>query len=188
MSAKETERVTIPVTADRAAEVQSAAATLTRAEGKSRKPPDVGRNALVFYLRSVRACLTCQAGSVCHVHGTLALRPEAAAAVDEIGPSHADIRRVTSLYFGLFKETRGEAPAFGQREGKAVKDLVAAVGLERAESAIRSAFSDAFWKDRATICTIATDPSRHLGGAAPASAKRGSLQADSGFVGGEEVK
>lgn len=188
MSAKETERVTIPVTPDRAAEVQHVAAMFTRAEGKSRKPPDIGRNAIVYYMRSVHACLTCQSGSVCATHGTLALRPESATVTQEEGPATTEIRATTGLYFGLYKEVRGEAPAFGKREGKAVKDLLVAVGPERAERAIRAAFADSFWRDKSTICSIAADPSRFLGTAPAPSGRRGSLQADSGFVGGEEVK
>ncbi len=186
MSAKETERVTIPVTPDRAAEVQHVAAMFTRAEGKSRKPPDIGRNAIVYYMRCVKACLTCQSGGVCQVHGTLALRPESAVAPED-GPSAADIAKVNTLYFGLYSEARGEAPAFGPREGKAVKSLIVAVGAERAMSAIRAAFADTFWRGKVTITVISQDPSRFLG-TVPDARPRGSLQADSGFQGGKEVK
>jgi hypothetical protein len=155
------------------ADAQQCATWLTRAEGPVKLPATVA-NAIVFYRASMAKCLTCQSGQRCDAHGTQALRPPPA--IDE--PAGEDCRRITSVYFACFTEARGQAPIFGNPEGAAVKRLITAAGVDRAEQAIRGAYSDSYWRDKSTILTISADPSRHIGNA---PSKKASLQADSGF-------
>lgn len=161
-------------------------AMLTKAEGKRRNHKDVVRNAFAFYIASISHCISCRAGSKCTVHGTAAVRPDADKKPEKdasIDPEQLSLLR--DVYFLLFTEARGERPSFGDREGKALKDLLKAEGFERAKKAVVAAYGDEFWRGKATIRTIASDPSRHLG--EPSQKKQGgSLQRDSGFQGGKE--
>lgn len=184
MTVKAPHHISVPVDATAYADAQQLAAWLSRAEGPV-KLPRVGSNALAFYHAAVAKCPCCQAGAVCTIHGSAALQPSSAA--DGKGPSGADYQRVTSAYFAHFTKARGMQPTFRDAEGAAVKHLIVANGVERAERAIVAAFADPFWRSKATIITIAADPSRHLGDA-PIQAKQTTLQADSGFQGGREVR
>lgn len=73
---------------------------------------------------------------------------------------------VTECYFAEYKRVRGKAPPFGSRDGKAVKELLASMAdnPDRVCAAIRKAFLDPFWADKATICAINADPGRFDGG------------------------
>ena len=73
---------------------------------------------------------------------------------------------VTDCYFAEYKRVRGKAPPFGSRDGKAVKELLASMAGDpvRVCAAIRKAFLDPFWADKATICAINADPGRFDGG------------------------
>jgi hypothetical protein len=169
--------ITVQTSGDNAslyADAQQCSAWLTRAEGPV-KLPSVVANAIVFYKTAVAKCLTCQAGERCSVHGTAALRPPA----ERPDVDYDAVRRVTQAYFACFTEARGARPTFTDRDGAAVKQLIRVAGTDRAEQAIRNAFSDTYWKGKATISTIASDPSRHLGDSKIAA--KGSLQADSGY-------
>lgn len=173
--------ITVQTSGDNAtlyADAQQCSAWLTRAEGPV-KLPSVVANAIVFYRASLAKCLTCQAGERCATHGTAALRPPS----ERTDVDTESVRRITHIYFACFAEARGTRPTFTDRDGAAVKQLIRVAGAERAEQAIRAAFSDSYWKSKATIATIAADPSRHLGDVKP-SATKGTLQADSGFDGG----
>lgn len=75
---------------------------------------------------------------------------------------------VVAAYFDAFTAARGDRPAFDARAGKAAKGLLASLGEAGAIAAIRAAYADPFWAPKATICTIASDPSRHVGSARPA--------------------
>lgn len=178
-----TTAIQIDVPVDAAADC---VAMLTKAEGKRRNHKDVLRNAFAFYVASISHCISCRAGSRCEVHGTAALRPDADKKPEkDTSVDPAEFTLLRDVYFLLFTEARRERPSFGAREGKALKDLLKAEGFDRAKKAIVAAFADEFWRGKATILTIALDPSRHLG---EASQKKqgGSLQRDSGFQGGKE--
>jgi len=178
-----TTTVSIEVPIDSAADI---VALLTKAEGKRRNHKDALRNAFAFYVVSISHCISCRAHSKCSVHGTAALRPDADKKPEKdtsVDPEQLTLLR--DVYFLLFAEARGERPSFGDREGKAIKDLLRAEGFDRAKKAIVTAFADEFWRSKATICTIAADPSRHLGEPSQKS-QGGSLQRDSGFQGGKE--
>jgi hypothetical protein len=178
--------LTVRMPTGRFSDVQEAAAKLTRAEGKNVKPPDIGRNALAFYCAAIAKCPACCTGTKCSIHGTAAVRPGAEPEPDD-GPSAADCRRVTDAYFAAFTSARGARPPFGAREGKAVKDIVSAVGVDSACAVVAAAFADDFWKGKATILIIASDPSRHIGDAPKSKGKTASsLQPDSGYKGGDE--
>lgn len=88
-------------------------------------------------------------------------------------------------YFAAYESARGAKPPFGAREGKAVKSLLEKLGgdPERACKCIVNAFSDAFWRDRVTINTIAADPGKFDGTrAAPAARSYGPPKQPGGFV------
>ena len=155
-------------------EAQQCAAWLSRAEEGAIKLPATVANAIVFYHAAMAKCLKCQSGQRCEIHGTEALRPSAT----EPDIPAEQFQRITSVYFACFAEVRGQRPTFGPREGVAVKRLVREAGVDRAESAIRSAFADPYWRNKSTILTIASDPSKHLGNGALV---KSTLQADSGF-------
>lgn len=165
------------------ADAQQSASWLTQAERRPVKLTGAVANAIVFYRASMAKCIACQAGQKCDVHGTDALRPPTA----QSDVATEDFQRITHTYFACFTEARGERPTFSASDGTAVKRLIKAAGVERAEQAIRAAFSDSYWRSKATIATIASDPSRHLGAANGST--RSTLQADSGFEGhGKEIR
>lgn len=68
------------------------------------------------------------------------------------------------FYAAEFERVRGVKPAFGGREGKAVKTLLEVVGgdVARAQMAIRNALTVGAWPANATILDVAKDPSRYL--------------------------
>jgi hypothetical protein len=80
-------------------------------------------------------------------------------------PEPSGHREVIDHYFAVFEGRRGVKPAFGGREGKAVKTLLEALGgdVERAKAAIRTALEPGSWPLNATILDVAKDPSRYLG-------------------------
>lgn len=181
-------RASTIVTTDIASDLHSAAGNLTRAEQVHRKLPHVVLLAVSFYLAEVKKCLACISGTRCNIHGTDAIRPPATKENDADLPSSEDKRLVIATYSAQFAEARGLRPAIGAKEGKAANDLVRAVGAQSACEAIRSAFADPFWKSKATLLSIAADPSRHLGTVA-ATPKTTSLQPDSGYNSrGKEVR
>lgn len=162
-------------------DAQQCAAWLSKAEGAVKLPGAVA-NAIVFYRASMARCLRCQAGERCDIHGTDALRPPTQPDV-----ATEDFQRITHTYFACFTEARGQRPTFTTRDGAAVKQLIRAAGVERAEAALRAAFEDPYWRGKATIATIAADPSRFLGDAK--AGVKTTLQPDSGFESrGEEVR
>lgn len=178
------ERIVANVDPDLCARLQDSAALLTRAEGKLRKLPEVARNALAFYANAIASCVTCRAGIVCALHGTLSLRPEVANQKQtDVDPD--DFNRAKHVYFRAFSAARGEQPAFGAAEGAALKRLIVAIGIDKACSMITKVYNDSFWATSSSIKTIAGDPSRHLGDT-QVSGSRTSLQPDSGFRGGKE--
>lgn len=185
---REKSHITVPMSTHRYGEAQKAAATLTTAEGAPRKMPDVGRNAIAFYLAEMAKCFSCSSGVECPVHGTAALRPEDA--VPDVNP--AEHVRLKRAYLESFRVARGEDAVFGGKEAHAISDLIRTLGIERAEAAVVGAFRDHFWRSKATILSIAADPSRHLGTVAASATStpipRSSLQPDSGFRGGEPVR
>lgn len=179
------ERVTITATFDEISALQRRAAAMTQAEKTLCKVPDFVRNAVAFYCQEQDRCLSCCSGVLCQVHGTATLRPPEPS--DAIHVSAEDIQRVTAIYFGRFTQARGIRPQFDAAEGRAVKSLISRMGVDDACKAIEHAFADAFWRQRATILSIAADPSRHMGNGSKAQ-PRTSLQADSGYQGGEEKR
>lgn len=72
---------------------------------------------------------------------------------------------VRDCYFAAFEQARGAKPPFDVRSGGAIHKLLAAVGgdPDRACRCVRNAFADSWWRDKATIGTIASDPARHEG-------------------------
>ena len=181
-------RASTVVTTEMASDLHSAAGLLTRAERAHRKLPHVVSLALAFYLAETKKCVACVSGTRCDIHGTDAVRPPVAKDDDADSPSSEDTRLVIATYSAQFTEARGLRPSIGAREGKAANELVRAVGAQSACEAIRSAYADPFWKGKATLLSIAADPSRHLGTVA-ATPKATSLQPDSGYESnGKEVR
>ena len=97
---------------------------------------------------------------------------------------------LTKLYFDLYAEARGVKPPFDSRDGKAVRDLLAACGAAMAADAIRGAFADNWWRCKATIRDVALQPARFLG-----LKSRGSLapplqhrQPDSGYSPSDQAR
>lgn len=178
------ERITITATAEEVASLQERAGRLTRAEKGRCNMSDFVRNAIAFYCAEQDRCLACRSGVVCQLHGTVALRP-APQKVAEV--SAVDIQRVAAVYHGHYAAARGTRPRFGPAEGRAVKSLIMAIGVEQAVACVEHAFADSFWQNKATILSIASDPSRHMGNGSKKTT-RASLQADSGYQGGEEKR
>lgn len=86
---------------------------------------------------------------------------------DEPSSAH---KQVTDCYFAEYEKARGVKPPFGKREGKSVNELLEKLGgdPDRACRCIRNAFTDPFWRDTATINTIAAEPARFDGNRAAA--------------------
>jgi hypothetical protein len=101
-----------------------------------------------------------------------ATKPAQAKLLDTEQPAETPAyKQVVDYYFVEFQATRGSKPGFGSREGKAAKELLAKVGNDpvRACAVIRSALRDPYWAGKATICTMASDPSRHIGSGNPST-------------------
>ncbi len=173
-------KLSIPATM--LADVTDVASRLTRAERTGRDARDAGRNLLAIGLDTVSRCPSCVAGIVCGMHGTEALVKlrgnEAAPVSNDV--DGIEYEQLVSCYFVEFTNARGQGPAFVAADGEAAKKLLKAVGIARAEQAIRTAYASRYFKAHSTIRTIAADPSRHLGEATATSAGS-TLQADSGF-------
>lgn len=176
------------------ARIGGVSARYTAAEGRSVDHPETLRRLAMIGLATVERCPTCVASMSCDLHGAEATRadgePIRAARSNETPIGYPETAR---LYFETFEQARGVRPVFMAREGKALRTLLAAVGVERAQAAIRNAFADTWWRDKATILTIAADPSRHLSAPrSPASAKPLTLQrpaeSGEGFKKGKEVE
>jgi hypothetical protein len=182
-----TQRVVALVSAETMGDMTVLAGRLTKAEGTKRGVPDVVRNAVAFYEQSVARCLPCQSGTPCAAHGTAALQPEPPKPPSDV--NHSERAAVLKCYRDSFNEARGEPPSVSAREAKAAGDLLTRAGsLDAALRVIRAAFASPYWRSKATLLSIAADPSRHLGAtdARQPQLIRSSLQADSGYEGGEE--
>lgn len=167
------------------ADMNEAAGRLTRAEKASRDARDIGRNLLVIGLETVRRCMVCAASMKCDLHGTEAVSllrgNEAAPESESEVVDGAQYRKLVDAYFAAFESARGERPTFDGADGTAAKKLLRKLGIKRAIQVIKGAYSHKLHKTMATIRTIASDPSKHLG----TDAGGGTLQADSGFDGGQ---
>lgn len=89
-------------------------------------------------------------------------------------------QRVVGAYFEAYRAARGSAPTFGPPDGKAVALLLQKVGgdVVRATGIIANAYRDKYWRGKATIQSIAADPSRHEGGLGPQVQRDASWQPD----------
>lgn len=99
-------------------------------------------------------------GKEAKVPRTKARRPNAAKIVvdPELAGEH---KRITEAYFQLFEQANSRKPIFGAREGKSVKLLREKLGsADKAIQHLRGVFADPWWKDKATINTIAADPDK----------------------------
>lgn len=187
MSARKTERLVVTVSPEVVGDLKILAGRLTKAESANRGVADVVRNAVAFYEQSVGRCLPCQSGTPCASHGTSVLQPEPPREPSDV--NHSDRRAVLDCYSDSFRTARGEPPSISAREAKAATDLLSRTGsLDAALRVIRTAFASPYWKSKATLLSIAADPSRHLGqtDARRPAPIRSSLQPDSGYEGGEE--
>lgn len=70
--------------------------------------------------------------------------------------------RVVDAYFIAFESARGDKPAFGAIQGRAIRSLVDTVGEDRAIECIQSVYSG-WWKDKVSIVDIARDPDKYCG-------------------------
>ena len=77
-------------------------------------------------------------------------------------PDSAEHGAIVKLYFELYESVRGAMPTFDGQDGKAVRDLLAKCGYERAAKTIEDAFRS-WWGSRITIRDIAKEPSKFLG-------------------------
>jgi Helix-turn-helix domain len=110
-----------------------------------------------------------------------ARRKPKGAVVAVVDPKEAaEHKSLTALYFSSYESARGTKPPFDNRDGKAVKDLLAKCGAETAAAAIRGAFADSFWKDKVTIRGIADEPAKFVGLRANGSNGRGARQPNGG--------
>lgn len=75
-------------------------------------------------------------------------------------------KELVEHYFLVFESCRKTKPCFGSREGKAIRDLLELCGgsLDRAKAVVTNAYADTFWREKATILSIAKDPSQFLTG------------------------
>lgn len=162
------------------ARVAAISARSTAAERRSVDHSEIERRAFLVGLREIETCGACCAGLACPKHGPEAASelppadaaPELAALAERCAPpappapaidGSPEYVETVRAYFEAYKGARGVTPVFRSREGAAVKRMIAAIGVDKSKEAIRGAYSDPFWKPKATILTIASDPSRHLG-------------------------
>lgn len=75
----------------------------------------------------------------------------------------AEHTQLVEYYFEQFTAARGVKPPFDGRDGKAAKTLLGQCGLEGARNAVRGAFSDEWWRTKATIRSIAAEPAKFIG-------------------------
>lgn len=68
----------------------------------------------------------------------------------------------TKVYFECFEAARGRKPVFRSREGKAVKELLAALGKDETLARLRRIYAaGAYWREKVTITGIASDPDKY---------------------------
>jgi len=87
----------------------------------------------------------------------------------------------TAAYFEEFEKARKVKPPFGSREGKAVSQLIEAVGdAEKAQQVIRNAYADSFWSStqRGTILDLARRDYGKFVGDLPRGAANGARKAN----------
>jgi hypothetical protein len=79
---------------------------------------------------------------------------------------HVDsgFKAIVDLYFAEYEAARGDKPAFGGREGKAIHKLIVTLKThDRVKDAIRGCYGDPWWRTRASILDISKDPSKYIG-------------------------
>ncbi len=83
---------------------------------------------------------------------------------------------VVARYHELYEPARGEPPTFGSRQGAAVKQLMKAKGgADGAIAVLEKVYAPgSWWRDKATIVQIASDPDKYTG--APAGRKAPAVQ------------
>lgn len=91
----------------------------------------------------------------------------------------AEHAELTKLYFVRFEAARGVKPVFDSRDGKAIRDLLSACGVERAAQAIDGAFCS-WWQDKITIRDVAANPSKFIGLKPQNTNARGARQPNGG--------
>jgi hypothetical protein len=69
--------------------------------------------------------------------------------------------RATQAYFQSFEAARSKKPTFGEIQGKAIKKLIASLGADETIALIARVYAPgSWWRDKATICSIAADPDK----------------------------
>ena len=96
---------------------------------------------------------------------------------------------VRNAYFEAFESARGEKPLFDSADGRAIHRLIdkCAGDATRAVGIIRKVYAPgSWWRDKATIRTIATDPQKCTSPASSPNARpgsgRGPAQPSSGYT------
>lgn len=150
------------------ARISAAATRATSAsKGEAIDPSDMARRLLLIGLNAVEHCTSCVAGLPCDLHSIGEVRGGRSKREDATNGD--EYKTIVAVYFDEFRKARACDPVFLDQDGRAIKTMLKAIGASKAIEAIRGAFADPFWRGKSTIRTIASDPAKHIGRAAPRS-------------------